>query len=208
MRSVLSSMVLLTIFCCVSCTSEQTEVSVMETVQPVAAPKAVEVNPAAASSPYELQFIDTMIVHHQEAIEMATAAENRIQDGKLKVLARSIPADQRREIEQMKAWREQWYPGAPSAENMTMPGMGGSMMDMSHMKTMGAGPAYDAMFIDMMIPHHQGAVQMGENALAKAERIEIKELSKKIIDAQTREIELMKKLRTSLPNPPAESPMR
>jgi len=208
MRSVLCFLALLTLFYCASCTSEQTEVSVTETVQPVPAPTALEVNPAAGSSPYDLQFIDTMIVHHQGAVEMATMAETRLQNEKLKALAKSIPADQQREIKQMKAWREQWYPGSPSAQNMTMPGMGGSMMDMSHMKTMEAGPAYDAMFIDMMIPHHQGAVQMGENALAKAERLEVKELSKKIIDAQTREIEQMKKLRVSLPNPPAESPMR
>lgn len=204
MRNITGPIFLLLIFLGVGCSGEQTEVSVADRAEPVPQPSA-EVRSSAQSAPYDLQFIDTMIVHHQGAVDMASIAQSRLQDGKLKAIARAIPADQQREIKQLKAWRKQWYPEAPSAENMLMPGMGGSMMDMSHMKTMPAGPSYDAMFIDMMIPHHQGAVQMGENALAKAERPELKELSKKIIDAQTMEIEQMKKLRASLPNPPASN---
>lgn len=202
MRNITGSIFLLIILLGVGCSSEQTEVA--DGAEPAPQPPG-EVRSSAQSSPYDLQFIDTMIVHHQGAVDMASIAESRLQNGMLKALARTIPADQQREIKQLKAWRKQWYPDAPSAENMVMPGMGGSMMDMSHMKTMPAGPAYDAMFIDMMIPHHQGAVQMGENALAKAERPELKELSKRIIDAQTMEIEQMKKLRASLPNPPGSN---
>lgn len=200
-ESVAGAFVLLILLLGGGCTGEIGEGTVTETMEPAPQPVPAEVRPAAASAPYDLQFIDTMIVHHLGAVEMATIAQSKLRNETLRALARTIPADQQREIRQMRAWRKEWYPGAPSAENMMMPGMGGSMMDMSHMKTMAAGPAYDAMFIDMMIPHHQGAVQMGENALAKAEHPEVKELAKKIVDAQTREIEMMKKLRAKLPNP-------
>ena len=44
----------------------------------------------------------------------------------------------------------------------------------------------------MMIPHHQLAIDMSEEALEKAEHPELKELAQKIIDEQSAEIELMK----------------
>ena len=61
-------------------------------------------------------------------------------------------------------------------------------MDMSHLTHM-SGKELDVMFIDMMKPHHEGALAMAEDALAKAEHPEIKQLARAIIDAQTREIE-------------------
>lgn len=195
------SVILLTALAGAGCTSEKS-VTVTDTMGRATEPARVEALPAIAPAPYDLQFIDTMILHQQGATEMATLAGSRLQNEKLKELARNIPSNQKREIGLMKAWRKEWYPGALPAENMLMPGMGGAMMDMANMKNAPSGPAFDAMFIDMMIPHHQGAVQMGENALAKAGRPELKELAKKIIDAQTREIEEMKKLRPKLPNPP------
>jgi uncharacterized protein (DUF305 family) len=79
--------------------------------------------------------------------------------------------------------------GAPPAMNMHMPGMAeGMSMDMSHMTHM-SGNELDVMFIDMMTPHHQGALAMAEDALAKAEHPEVKQFAQAIIDAQTREIE-------------------
>jgi uncharacterized protein (DUF305 family) len=71
---------------------------------------------------------------------------------------------------------------------MNMPGMAeGMSMDMTHLTHM-SGNALDAMFIDMMKPHHEGALAMAKDALAKAEHPEIRQLARAIIDAQTREI--------------------
>ena len=148
--------------------------------------------PAAAAAPFDLQFLDTMTKHHQGAIDMARAAEGKVTNSELKNLIARIPADQQKEIDQMKSWREQWYPGAPPAENMSMPGMAGSMtMDMSHLTDMKAGTDYDVMFIDMMVPHHQGALTMSRDALGKAEHPELKTLAQNIIDAQQKEIDEM-----------------
>ena len=164
------------------------------------APAAQSTMPAIASSaPYDLQFIDAMSRHHQSAVEMATMAHAKIQLSQLKELTRRIPIDQKKEIDQMKSWRDRWYPGSPSAENMQMPGMTGSMnMDMSRTGSMKAGREYDAMFIDMMTPHHQGAIQMAQEALGKAEHQEIKTLAQQIIDEQTKEIEQMKQWKSKL----------
>jgi uncharacterized protein (DUF305 family) len=146
----------------------------------------------AATAPYDLQFLDTMIEHHQGAVDMAKMAESKAQHTELKTLATSMITDQQREITQMKQWREQWYAGKPSAMNMDMPGMKDSMkgMNMDHMKSM-SGNEFDMMFIDMMIPHHQGGVVMANEALQKAEHAEIKTLSQAIISAQNAEIKTM-----------------
>ena len=66
----------------------------------------------------------------------------------------------------------------------------GMNMDMSHMQST-SGNALDMMFIDMMIPHHEGGITMGQDALAKAEHPELKELAQKMIDKQTKEIDQM-----------------
>ncbi|MBA3766184.1 MAG: DUF305 domain-containing protein [Acidobacteria bacterium] len=151
-------------------------------------------SPNAASAPYDLQFIDTIIVHHQSAVDMAKMAGMKTQNADLKAFAKKIIEDQEREIAQMKKWREGWYAGKPQAINMEMPGMNDSMKGMD-MKGMNAatGNAFDLMFIDMMTAHHQGAVTMAREALTRAEHPEIKRLAQAIIDAQEAEIAQMNK---------------
>lgn len=154
---------------------------------------------ASSAAPYDLQFFDTMSKHHHEAIDMAKMGQGKIEHARLKELAIRIPTDQQEEIDQMKAWRDQWYPNAPAAENMQMTGMSGGMnMDMSSMQSMKAGHDFDAVFIDMMIPHHQSAIQMWQDALTKAEHSEVKTLAQQIIDKQKSEVEQMKQWKASI----------
>jgi uncharacterized protein (DUF305 family) len=155
---------------------------------------AMQSSPNAASAPYDLQFLDTMVSHHQGAVDMARPAETKAQHHELKELAGNIIRDQEREIAQMKQWRGEWYAGKPQAMNMEMSGMMDSMrgMDMTRLNN-ASGNAFDVMFLDMMTPHHQGAIVMGREALTKAEHQEIKKLAQQIIGAQEREIAQMSK---------------
>ncbi|HAG27288.1 TPA: hypothetical protein DCG61_00675 [Patescibacteria group bacterium] len=66
--------------------------------------------------------------------------------------------------------------------------MQGMMMGLDNL----TGAEFDKAFIDQMIIHHDGAIDMAEAALENAERQEIKDLAREIISAQTREIEQMK----------------
>ncbi|GAC1396361.1 MAG: DUF305 domain-containing protein [Pyrinomonadaceae bacterium] len=149
-------------------------------------------SPNAAKQAYDLQFLDTMSAHHQGAVDMARPAETKAQHAELKEFAKNIIADQEKEIAQMKSWREQWYAGKPQAMNMEMSGMMDSMkgMDMSKLNA-ATGNGFDLMFLDMMTPHHRGAVVMSKEALTKAEHPEIKRLAQQIIDAQEAEIKKM-----------------
>jgi uncharacterized protein (DUF305 family) len=64
----------------------------------------------ARSEPFDRAFIDAMIPHHQSAIEMAKVAYEKSENPRIKKLAENIVSAQQAEIEQMKRWREQWYP--------------------------------------------------------------------------------------------------
>src|ERR671917_656197 len=64
----------------------------------------------ANKEPFDKAFIDTMIPHHQSAIEMAQVALEKSDNPKIKELAENIISAQQREIEQMKQWRKEWYP--------------------------------------------------------------------------------------------------
>lgn len=75
-----------------------------------------------------------------------------------------------------------------SSANMGMHGAMGGMMQGLENKT---GEAFDQAFLSEMIVHHQGAVEMANQALQKASREEIKTMSKNIISAQNKEIEQM-----------------
>ena len=76
---------------------------------------------------------------------------------------------------------------------MMMGGEGMGMMSNMGMMLDGLeGDAFDEAFIRMMIPHHEGAIDMAEGALESAKHEEMKQLARDIIDAQQREIDMMK----------------
>ncbi len=152
--------------------------------------------------PFDLQFIDQMTMHHEGAI---MSSEHMISDSErpeLRELAANIEESQSEQIKQMQDFREEWYPNAEQTFGMPasmmgemmgdgmMEGMMEGMMGGSMQEMMG-GDATDEMFLRMMIPHHQMAVDMSEKALKEAENPELKDLAQKIKDEQTAEIKLM-----------------
>lgn len=150
-------------------------------------------SPNAASAPYDLQFIDTMITHHQGAIDMAKPCAANAQHAEIKTLCANIVRDQKKEIDEMKSWRDKWFAGAALALNMEMAGMSDSMKGMDMKKLEAAkGSDFDLEFIRQMNPHHEGAVTMAKEAAQKSTKDEIKKLAAEIIKAQEAEIKQMK----------------
>ncbi|MEP6707956.1 MAG: DUF305 domain-containing protein [Pyrinomonadaceae bacterium] len=149
-------------------------------------------SPAAANAPYDLQFIDTMSVHHGSAIEMAKLAQAKAQHPELKAFAKKIIDDQQKEIAQMKGWRGEWYAGKPEAVNLELPGMMHTTegMDLGRLSA-ATGAAFDITFLEMMTQHHQGAVAMAKEAMTKSGHPEIKRLARQIAGAQQQEIAQM-----------------
>jgi uncharacterized protein (DUF305 family) len=157
----------------------------------------------SADANYDLRFIDAMIPHHQGAVEMAKQALEKSKRPEIKKLASEIIKAQDQEIAQLKQWRTAWYPSASSTpvaydaktgKTVPMPEeqMQGMMMNMD----LGAADTeFDLRFINAMIPHHESAITMAQDALSKSKRPEIKKLAQSIIDSQQAEINQMKQWR-------------
>jgi uncharacterized protein (DUF305 family) len=153
---------------------------------------SMQSSPGAAEADYDLQFLDTMIAHHQGAVEMARLALTKNSHPEIQALANTMNVSQEKEIAQMKEWREAWFRGKPQAVNMDMAGMKDSMkgMDMQGLQSLD-GQDFDVEFIHQMTPHHEGAVVMAKEAVQKSQRPEIKELANQIITAQQKEVKQM-----------------
>ena len=153
----------------------------------------MESSPGAADAPYELQFLDTMIVHHGGAIDAAQLVTTRAQHKELQDMAKAIIADQQSEVAEMKQWRSQWFGESPQAVNMDLPGMRDGMkeMDLSKLDALKEND-FDLEFIRQMIPHHEGAVTMAKDVLTRDVHPELKNLSENIVHSQSDEIEKMK----------------
>lgn len=154
----------------------------------------------AADSTYEQRFIDMMVPHHQGAVMMAQDALQKATHPELKDFARSIIDAQGKEIAQMKSWRQMWY-GDSSVVMMMMggqPPMNMEQMGQQMMMHLGAADTtYDRRFIDMMIPHHEGAVMMAQDASSKTAKKELRDLAGKMIVDQNKEIAQMTAWRAS-----------
>lgn len=153
-------------------------------------PSAPSQPAAAASADYDLAFIDAMREHHEGAVEIARVALEKSTDAKIKELATKMVADQQKEIAQLSTWRDQWFSGASPADVAKVAGSASMNMDMTHMKNM-SGHQFDMMFIDMMIPHHEGAVAMSCDAHEKAQRDEVRKFARDVVRAQEQEISQM-----------------
>ncbi|HEX8628694.1 MAG TPA: DUF305 domain-containing protein, partial [Catenuloplanes sp.] len=119
-----------------------------------------------------------------------------------KALAAKIKQAQAPEIEQLTGWLTSWgapMPSAPADGGHGMPGMNTQMpgmmtdKDMAGMKA-ATGAGFDKMFLQMMIQHHQGAVEMAKTEQQQGKDAAAKALAAKIEADQTAEIQQMQAL--------------
>jgi uncharacterized protein (DUF305 family) len=149
----------------------------------------------------DITFFQNMIPHHAQAIAMAQLAPSRAASPQVKDLASRIEAEQNPEIQQMSDLLKSW--GAPvPATTEGMPGMQHEPGQMPGMMTntqmqqlsSSSGAAFDRMFLQMMISHHQGAVNMAQTELAQGINPTARQLAQQIITAQQAEIQQMQTL--------------
>ena len=135
--------------------------------------------------PFDAAFIDGMIVHHEGAIAMAQQVLAESERPELLQMAEAIISAQQGEIAQMQGWRGEWYPDLAETTGMEME------MGMMEISTDEATP-FDQRFLEAMIDHHQGALEMATAAREQAEHQEVRDLAQAIIDAQQAEIDQMR----------------
>lgn len=153
----------------------------------------------------DVDFAQQMIPHHRQAIEMSELAGDRAGSDEVQALAEQISAAQGSEIEAMTTFLETWGEEVPEEMSMGDMDMGemGDMAGMMSPEEMGEleaaeGTAFDRMFLEMMIAHHEGATEMAMAEQAEGENPQAIELAEEIEAAQSEEIGEMQELLQSL----------
>ena len=140
----------------------------------------------------DIMFLQMMIPHHQQAIDISNLAMKASQDAELIELAKIIARDQAAEIKQMKAW----LADAGASEDMghSMDGMGGMLND-DELAALSAatGKEFDVLWLKGMTEHHDGAIHMTQ-MIEDAQNADIKAFGTKVIKDQSEQIAQMKKM--------------
>ncbi|NRQ32210.1 DUF305 domain-containing protein [Nonomuraea sp. NN258] len=135
----------------------------------------------------DVMFAQMMIPHHEQAVDMAELAEGRASDQEIKDLAAKIKAAQDPEIRTMRGWLTAWGKPLPSGGmGHDMPGMM-SAADLRELES-AQGEEFDRRFAELMIAHHEGAIEMARTEQAQGADPEAKELAKTIETAQRAEV--------------------
>jgi uncharacterized protein (DUF305 family) len=145
----------------------------------------------------DVAFATNMIPHHQQAVDLAALVSSRSTNAALQQLANQISAAQRPEIDVMKVFLVQWNENPDTDSGHA--GHGGSMQGMVDPATMTKlqslnGAEFDKLWLESMISHHQGAIEMAKAEVANGDNVDAKSLAKNIITAQEAEIGQMKQL--------------
>ena len=135
-------------------------------------------------------FIDSMVPHHQGAVDMAEVALDNAEHDEIRNLAEDIVGAQEAEIKELEEIRKREFGSAASSEEMSDMDM--QMMGMTDPKELANKRPFDKAFIDAMMPHHRSAIAMAKVALEESDNSEIKGIARDIVEAQRREIEQMK----------------
>lgn len=149
---------------------------------------------AMTGETYDRNFIANMIAHHQGAIDMAKLAQTTAKHVELKTMADNIVRAQEKEKADLLAWQKEWGYPSTSADDMQDHAAMGMMDSMSGMLTAlegKSGDDFDKAFMEQMIIHHQGALDMAAPGKENALRQEIKDLSSAIVNDQMKEIAQM-----------------
>jgi len=135
----------------------------------LSAEEAIEIA-ESSYSPDDVKFMQDMIPHHNQAVQMAALVPDRTNRQEIVDLAGRIDASQEDEISFMKGWladRGQAVPDPTAHDAMhtshKMAGMA-SPEDMAKLASL-EGTAFDQLFLSLMIAHHEGAVKMVEELL-------------------------------------------
>lgn len=143
----------------------------------------------------DVAFATNMIPHHQQALELSALVPGRAADPELIELAERIAAAQQPEIETMKVFLVQWTEGSDAGgdhggHSAPMQGMVDTAT-MSKLESL-SGTEFDTLWLQSMIAHHQGAIEMAKAEIANGENADAKRLAQTIVDTQQAEIAQMK----------------
>lgn len=154
----------------------------------------------------DVEFASDMIQHHAQALAMVDLTMGRQLDPEVQQLAEDIRAAQAPEIEQMTDWLSNWdqpipetmrdHANAHGDGEMEMDSGMPGMMSAEEMTELEAakGAAFQQKWLEMMIEHHEGAIEMAQTEQSEGKHVDAIELAENIESAQQDEISTMETL--------------
>lgn len=156
----------------------------------------------------DIAFVQMMIPHHAQALTMAELAPGRAQSRQVKALARRILAAQRPEILTMGAWLTEQGVAVPSASDDPSAfdhgehghaSMHGMLTDEQlHALEEARGAEFDRLFLEGMIQHHRGAIEMADAVAQRGSDVRVTELAEEMVIGQGAEVDRMEALLAQL----------
>ncbi|MGC4190844.1 MAG: DUF305 domain-containing protein [Thermomicrobiales bacterium] len=149
----------------------------------------------------EAGFLRDMQTHHSQAVQMAMAIRDRTSDEQLKALTTDMAFAQAGEIGMMQGYLDAWnlpatgtdapmaWMGHPLADGESMPGMA-SDEGLAKLSSLPVDQA-EILFLQLMIRHHQGGVEMAQALLDRSDNALVRDLAQRIIRTQNNEINTM-----------------
>jgi uncharacterized protein (DUF305 family) len=123
-------------------------------------------------TPADVRFMQGMIGHHSQALDMTALLPERTERDDMRMLARRIEVSQADEIQMMRRWLEARGQGVPGPHAHHAPGapLMPGMLSADEMAQLAAarGTAFDRLFLASMIKHHEGALTMVKELYATA----------------------------------------
>ena len=180
-----------------------------EPARELTAEQAIDVA-VTSYSPDDVRFMQDMIPHHQQAVQMAGLVADRTNRAELTDAAGRINLSQRDEIEFMEKWLSDRGEPVPDPADHAAMHTDHRMAGMATPKQMAdlaaaTGTAFDRLFLQLMITHHEGAVTMVEELLEQpgaAYDPVLFEFTTDVTNDQTAEIERMHALLITLSDDP------
>lgn len=142
-----------------------------------------------ADENFDLRFLKAMTSHHLGAIDMAKIAVEKSKNEKVKSISQGIIDSQTLEISLMNQWRKDWYNDTKEVD----------LTEYSLTRNLGNyDEKFDLRYLNAMIVHHEGAIEMCKDVLTKSTRNAVLTICNDILSTQSQEITEMETLRDVL----------
>jgi predicted outer membrane protein len=140
---------------------------------------------------HDAHYLDSFSAHHRDGIAMARLAEQKAQDPELKKLAAKMVKEQTQEMDQMKKWRDQYFPNVQSMEEKP------EQVDLSKLEE-AKGKEFDSQFAKMMIQHHEDGIKLTKDVSSTLKNEKIKNFADQSVSKQNEEIKRLNEISKKL----------
>ncbi len=163
----------------------------------------------------EAGFLRDMLTHHSQAVDMAMAIRDRTPEENLRLLATDIALTQSTDMGAMQGYLNIWDLRLTGADKPMawmghpvdgpMPGMA-TPEQVARLDSLPVAEA-EVLFLQLMIRHHQGGVEMAEALLQRSDQSEVTLMAERIVNAQGAEIGTMNQMLVARGQPPITDPL-